>query len=56
MPDRTGHTEFKVVEIHIPPSEGEEFADAKPSASVQQSERSFPNTELAEQELNFGKL
>ena len=56
MPDRTGHTEFKVVEVYIPPSEGEEFADPKTSASVQQSKRSFPNTEFAEQELNFGQI
>src|SRR5258708_3702205 len=56
MPDGTGHIEFKVVEIHIPPAQGQEFADAKPSSGVQQDEGPFPNTKLAEQELNFDKF
>lgn len=53
MPDRTGHIEFKVAEVHIPPTQGQEFAYAKAGASVEQRERSFSNAEFAEQELNF---
>jgi len=56
MPDRTCHTEFKIVEVDIPPPQGQDLADAKPGPSIQQSQSSFPNLQFAEQALNFGKF
>jgi hypothetical protein len=56
MPDGSGHTEFKVVKVHIPPAKCQKFAHAKSRASIQQRQRSFPHAKLTEQELNLGKV
>ena len=48
MPDGTGHLNFKIVEIQIPPTECEEFAHAKPGACIEQSQGPFPDGQFAE--------
>jgi hypothetical protein len=53
MPDGTGHTQFKNLEVHVVPAQCQQFADAKPGCCIEQNQRSLPHFELAEEKLDL---
>jgi len=56
MPDRTSHTEFESAKVHIAPAKCQKFAHAKSCAGVEQNQGSFPDSQLAQQQLKLEQL
>src|ERR1700759_3098050 len=56
MPDGSSHVEFKVVEIHVLPTERQQLTHAETSAPSQQCQRSFSDAKLAEQQLDLPQI
>src|SRR5947208_11451095 len=56
MPDGSGHVQFQILEIHVPPAKCQKFAHSESGACIQQCQGPLSDAELAEQELDFAEF
>ena len=53
MPDGSNRSNLQVLEVNVLPPERQQLADAQACRSIQQDQGAFPQSQSAEQKLQF---